>query len=203
VPHVTRKEVSSTSAAAAQAAADETGATAAISSEMAADVYGLEVLRGGVQDRDDNETRFMVLRRRTGREEGQGDGRVMEAATEATGMETGIEEGMQSPKQQTQKALLIFTVAHHSPGALAAALAVFQRHRLNLASINTRPSGLAPWNYYFIVEVEMGGDDDGAQGAEEVPGYGEEQDKLDGCLEELQGVAERVRRLGRWVVGGR
>ena len=157
---------------------------------MAAEVYGLEVLREGVQDRDDNETRFMVLRRRD-RQDHQG-GQEIKAETR---IEAG--SGKETTTQQKQKALLIFTVAHHSPGALAAALAVFQRHGLNLASINTRPSGLAPWNYYFIVEVEVG------VGTGLETDDGNESVNLAGCLEELQGVAERVRSLGRWVVGGR
>lgn len=49
----------STTAAAREAATDD--AAAAISSKLAAELYGLEVVREGIQDRSQNTTRFIVL----------------------------------------------------------------------------------------------------------------------------------------------
>lgn len=177
--HAERKEVSSTSKAAELAAADETGETAALSSAMAAGVYGLEVLREGVQDRSDNVTRFMVLRRRTGEEE------EVEKEVVLNGSARAATTGVETSSMPHSKALVLFTVDHTSAGALAEALAVFKRHELNLTSINTRPSGVAPWNYFFYVEVE------GREGYDE---------RLRGSLEELGALTKSARCLGSWLV---
>jgi prephenate dehydratase len=56
-----RQDVSSTSRAAQLVAEDET--SAAISSKLAAEEYGLDILREGIEDRKNNTTRFLVLRR--------------------------------------------------------------------------------------------------------------------------------------------
>jgi prephenate dehydratase len=192
--HATLIEVSSTSAAAEQAAADQTGATAALSSAMAAEVYGLDVLREGVQDRGDNVTRFMVLRRRRsssaeGDSVSSGETREGHSSTNGRLSEASkhIRDGQASDAEMTAKykALILFTVSHTSPGALAEALAIFKTHELNLTSINTRPSGAGPWNYFFYVEVE---------------GSAGQEDRLDWAMEELKKAVERRLCLGRWVV---
>lgn len=126
---VDRVDVSSTSRAAELAAADRTGATAAVAGEMAAGMFGLDVLARCIEDRDDNTTRFFVLRR-TGAEEG--------------------EEGGHS----RHKSLVSFTVPHRSPGALAGVLDVFRKYGLNLTSINSLPSLIQPFQYLFFVEFE-------------------------------------------------
>ncbi len=52
-----------TAGAAAKVAQDGDATQAAIASELAAEIYGLEVLRKNVQDSDDNVTRFVILSR--------------------------------------------------------------------------------------------------------------------------------------------
>ncbi|KAJ4423957.1 prephenate dehydratase [Gnomoniopsis sp. IMI 355080] len=127
-------DVSSTSKAAETASRDETGATAAIAGEIAAEMFGLDVLARSIEDRDDNTTRFFVLRRRgEGTDEGNGEG-------EADG--------------KGYKSLVSFTVPHRSPGALAGVLDVFRKHGLNLTSINSLPSLIQPFQYLFFVEFE-------------------------------------------------
>lgn len=129
-------DVSSTSKAAETASRDETGATAAIAGEIAAEMFGLDVLAPCIEDRDDNTTRFFVLRRR---ENGEGDGGG------------GDGEGMES---KGYKSLVSFTVPHRSPGALAGVLDVFRKFGLNLTSINSLPSLIQPFQYLFFVEFE-------------------------------------------------
>lgn len=61
LPQAEVVEVASTAEGAKQAAADETGTSAAIGSAAAARVYGLEVAAGAIQRNDANKTRFYVL----------------------------------------------------------------------------------------------------------------------------------------------
>ncbi|KAL5382780.1 hypothetical protein DPSP01_006339 [Paraphaeosphaeria sporulosa] len=128
---VERQDVSSTSRAAQIVAEDESGESAAVSSAFAAEVCGLGVLARGIEDRVDNTTRFLVIKRR-------GDGR-------ADGKDGAGGEW---------KTLVSFTVDHANPGSLAHSLAVFEKYELNLTSINTRPSGVENWNYIFFVELK-------------------------------------------------
>lgn len=171
LPHAEKKVVSSTSKAAELAAADETGETAAVCSVLAAEVYDLDILREEVQDRDDNATRFMVLRRRGVDQQS------------STGELNGDDDG--EGHAAKFKALVLFTVDHTSPGALADSLAIFKEHGLNLTSINTRPSGSGPWNYFFFVELE---------------GICGEEERLQASLKELEKMADSSRCLGSWEV---
>jgi chorismate mutase/prephenate dehydratase len=59
VPGAQLVQTTSTAAAAREALGDERGA--AIASTLAAELYGLEVLREGLHDRPENATRFFVL----------------------------------------------------------------------------------------------------------------------------------------------
>ncbi|KAK0673891.1 Prephenate dehydratase-domain-containing protein [Cercophora samala] len=134
LPGVETVEVSSTSRAAEMASEDRTGASAAVAGEMAGGEYGLEVLGREIEDREDNTTRFFVIRRRDGEEEegGRGKGKG--------------------------KNLVSFSVgSHDEPGALAEVLGCFKGRGLNLTSINSVPGlreGMRPFEYLFFVEFE-------------------------------------------------
>jgi prephenate dehydratase len=62
---------------------------------------------------------------------------------------------------------------------------VLSAQRLSLTSINTRPSGVANWDYVFFVEIR-GRWEEGRGGA------------VDKALEGLKGVCGTVRWLGSW-----
>ncbi|KAF1915324.1 Prephenate dehydratase-domain-containing protein [Ampelomyces quisqualis] len=142
---VERQDVSSTSRAAELVAADPFGGTAALSSHVAAKVFGLDVLAESINDHLGNTTRFLVIRRRDSALAPQ-------------------EDKHKNDKQDKWKSLLTFTVDHAHPGALAKCLTVFEKYALNLTSINTRPSGVENWNYVFFVEFDGRKEDDEAQG---------------------------------------
>ncbi|KAK3357648.1 Prephenate dehydratase-domain-containing protein [Lasiosphaeria hispida] len=127
-------DVSSTSRAAAMAAADASGTSAAIAGEIAGEANGLGVLARCIEDREDNVTRFFVIRREDDGEKGGGQG-----GEEYAGR---------------YKSLVSFTVPHRTPGALADVLDAFRRAELNLTSINSLPSLDAPFQYLFFVEFE-------------------------------------------------
>jgi len=127
-----RQDVSSTSRAAELVSQDTSGTSAAISSRIAADLNGLDVLAEGIEDNEGNSTRFFILRHQSS----------------VPGAETQDENA----EMERYKTLVSFTVEHGEAGALADCLAVFKKYSLNLTSINTRPSGEAAWHYIFFVE---------------------------------------------------
>ncbi|KAH6684475.1 Prephenate dehydratase-domain-containing protein [Halenospora varia] len=125
---IERIDVSSTSRAAEIVKEDTSGASAAIASSLAADIHGLDVLAKGIEDRDDNTTRFFVLRK-------------------------GVDEAARNSNAKS-KSLISFTIDHRSPGALAQVLDCFREYALNLTSINSRPTKVIPFQYIFFVEFE-------------------------------------------------
>ncbi|TLD34153.1 hypothetical protein PspLS_00353 [Pyricularia sp. CBS 133598] len=134
--HAELVDVSSTSRGAEMAAADASGVSAAVASEMAAAAMGLDVLARSIQDRGDNTTRFLVLRKGRPSVEREEASFAVAAAAAAT------------------KSLVSFTVPHRCPGALAEVLQCFQRRGLDLTSINSLPSLIRPFQYLFFVEFE-------------------------------------------------
>ncbi|KAL1793622.1 hypothetical protein ACET3X_008604 [Alternaria dauci] len=138
-----RHDVSSTSKAAEIASKDKSGESAALSSFIAAELFGLDVLAKEINDVKGNSTRFFVIRKRDDK-------------TPSTG---STEES--SLDGDNWKSLVTFTVEHSNLGALANCLTVFSSHGINLTSINTRPSGVRNWNYVFFVEFKGRKTEDG------------------------------------------
>ena len=157
-------DVSSTSRAAEMVKEDSTGNSAAISSEIAARVYGLDILARCIEDREDNTTRFFVLRK-------------------TTRPELRVPSKEPLAGQRRTKSLVSFTVPHREPGALADVLDCFRRKRLNLTSINSRPSLMEAFQYLFFAEIE--GHYDLDEGVRE-------------AFEGVKGVAQSCRWLGSW-----
>lgn len=169
-------DVSSTSKAAETASQDETGATAAIAGEIAAEMFGLDVLARCIEDRDDNTTRFFVLRRRRG---------TSGAKTGGDDLQQEKSREKDSGESKGHKSLVSFTVPHRSPGALAGVLDVFRKYGLNLTSINSLPSLIQPFQYLFFVEFE------GSR-------HHDPEGRVKSALEEVDKVAEGWRWLGSW-----
>lgn len=124
---IERIDVSSTSKAAEMASEDESGTSAAIASKLAATIHHLDILAQGIEDREDNTTRFFVLRKGVDEKEAQSD---------------------------STKTMISFMIDHSKPGALASVLNCFQMFSLNLTSINSRPTKVVPFQYVFFVEFE-------------------------------------------------
>lgn len=110
---------------------------AAIAGERAAEIYGLRVLKKGIEDYSTNSTRFLVVSKAPPKKPaGSGD--------------------RQAPKggvSRHSKTSLIFAVPH-TPGSLYNALEVFAREKINLTKIESRPTKERPWEYYFFVDFE-------------------------------------------------
>ena len=97
---------------------------AAIAGRAAATRYGLRVLAEGIEDRADNQTRFLAISRAPA---------VLPVGT-------------------TARTSLIFTTPN-DPGALVRALTPLAEHALNLTKLESRPTG-EPWTYRFFADVD-------------------------------------------------
>lgn len=215
-------DVSSTSRAAELARADASGESAAVSSAAAARTLGLDVLARDIEDRDDNTTRFFVLRRGGGGGGGGGDGdgdgdsdpewlverrrrrmeregRTYDKAAADPLQEKDVEEDdddaePKDPAYSRSKSLASFTVPHRHPGALADVLDCFRRARLNLTSIGSRPS---------LARAGYGADAGAFRYVFFVEFEGHRRDDPEGrvrrALDDVARVASSSRWLGSWV----
>lgn len=181
---VERRDVSSTSKAAEIVSADKSGESAALSSSVAAGVFGCDVLAEGVNDRVGNETRFLVIRRD---DDGDGGGSEIVEVESGSGEESVRGGSGKVEDERDFKTLITFTVDHANPGALAECLAAFARYGLNLTSINTRPSGVENWNYIFFVELK-------SRKGRSKNGDG----PVDKALKNLEGVCRALKWQGSW-----
>ncbi|MDA7951043.1 MAG: prephenate dehydratase [Pirellulaceae bacterium] len=116
-------EISST-AAAAQLAAEKKGA-AAIASHQAGLCYNLDIITNNIEDNPENKTRFAVIC-------------------------SEIQLGKKTKHDITSLMLEI----PHTPGALADITSIFKRNKLNLTWIESFPKVGTDSEYRFFIEIE-------------------------------------------------
>jgi prephenate dehydratase len=116
------------------AAKDRT--TAALGTALAAEIYGGTVLREGVEDRADNETRFVWLAR---------------ADTAGAGPPLRGPEGA-----QRRCSIVFWGPGAEHPGWLVRCLSEFARREINLTKIESRPRREQMGSYMFFADLDAG-----------------------------------------------
>jgi prephenate dehydratase len=129
---------------------------AALGTRLAADIYGGTVIRDGVQDRDDNVTRFVWLAR----------GAAADATTETNApTEGGAPGAANAPGPDLpplaaidgvgwKTSVVFWGPGADSPGWLVGCLNEFARREINLTKIESRPRRGAFGHYMFFVDLE-------------------------------------------------
>ncbi len=100
---------------------------AALASDLAADMYGLELIASSVESNKRNFTRFLIVE----------PGKTQEG--------TGI-------KETGNKASICFTLPHHV-GSLSQVLSVLAYYKINLSKIQSLPIVGKEWEYFFYLDV--------------------------------------------------
>jgi chorismate mutase/prephenate dehydratase len=109
---------------------------AAIASQEAAELYGLEAIERGIANQKDNYTRFVIV----------------------------AEKAAQYDARIPCKTSLIFATRHEK-GALSRCLNVLSGHGLNLTKLESRPRPNVPWEYLFYLDFEGNLQDAGVKSA--------------------------------------
>jgi prephenate dehydratase len=125
---------SSTAEAVRIVAADGRRAQAALGTELAARIYGGAVIRAGVEDREDNETRFVWLAR-------------ADADPGARAAIAALDGG------EWKTSLVFWGAGAERPGWLVRCLDEFARRDINLTKIESRPRREGLGSYMFFVEA--------------------------------------------------
>jgi len=124
-------EAASSTAAAAERVASSDEPWAAIGNQLAATTYGCVVLRSGIEDHDENETRFVFLAKKRERQD----------------------------LLEPYKTSIVCEIIKDQPGALLLILQEFAFRHINLTKIESRPSKRRLGDYVFIVDMEGKVDD--------------------------------------------
>lgn len=155
-PHIERVPFFDTAGAVAWVAEQKDPTLGAIAGYEASRVYDVDILKEGIENNPRNYTRFFII-----------------ARTET------------APIHSPNRAALVFSTQDR-PGALFDVLKVLADNGLNMKKLESRPIQGRPWNYMFLVAVDMP----------------EQQDILEGTVEKIKSTAGDVRVLGRYYSHG-
>jgi prephenate dehydratase len=142
--HVRVLPASSTAEAVREVVEDARPGRAALGTTLAAEIYGGTLLREGVQDRDDNETRFVWL------------ARPVEGAPTPTPLRGAHDDGSDGGGKWWKTSLVFWGPGADSPGWLVRCLDEFARREINLTKIESRPRRERLGHYMFFVDLEGG-----------------------------------------------
>lgn len=124
-PHIRLVESEDTAKSAADIAAGGQMHVGAIASELAAELFGLEILQPSIETHKQNFTRFLIL-----------------------------DDQIEVAKQDIDKSSICFTLPHKA-GRLSQVLSIFAFYDLNLTKIQSLPIPGREWQYFFYVDLKF------------------------------------------------
>lgn len=124
-PHIKFVEASDTASSAARIVQENLRDIGGIGSELAAEIYGLDILAGGIETNPRNYTRFLIVSPDKCKEEWE---------------------------EEPDKASLCFTLPH-KVGALSHVLATLAFYGIDLTKIQSLPIIGKEWEYLFYIDV--------------------------------------------------
>jgi prephenate dehydratase len=124
----------SSTADAVRLVAEHDGPWAAVANRLAAERYGCRVLRAGIEDVADNETRFVWLAR--------------------VGTPAGAPWSPDPEVGPWKTAIVFWGVGSDAPGWLVACLSEFASRDVNLTRIESRPRKQGLGRYMFFLDIE-------------------------------------------------
>jgi prephenate dehydratase len=167
---------SSTAEAVRSVLAEGDPATAALGTELAARIYGGTVLRADVQDRADNETRFVWLAR-------------------AESVDIELPRRPELELGGWRCSIVFWGPGTDHPGWLVRCLDEFAKRAINLTKIESRPRRQELGSYMFFLDL-AGSEDDGPV-AEALAGLRERCDQVR-VLGSYRGAASSGGRASAW-----
>ena len=124
-PHIKLVEYDDTAKAASDIARDKLMGVGAIASELASEMFGLDILFGSIETHKQNFTRFLI-----------------------------VDKGLNVATEDINKASICFTLPHKS-GRLSQVLSIFAFYDLNLTKIQSLPLVGKEWQYFFYVDLKF------------------------------------------------
>jgi prephenate dehydratase len=124
-PWIRLVESEDTAKSAAEVAAEGLMGVGAVASELAAELYGLEILAESIETYKQNFTRFLIL-----------------------------DDSIQVDKSKVNKSSMCFTLSH-TPGSLAHVLTILSFYGMNLTRIQSLPIPGQEWQYFFYVDIKF------------------------------------------------
>lgn len=128
LPGIECEHTSSTAEGARIVAENPGKGWAAIGTRLAAQKFGLRILRENIMDHANNYTRFLLIGR----------------------------SPVKTKSDEPHKTSIVITLPEDYPGALHQVLSAFAWRRLNLSRIESRPTKQKLGSYYFVIDVEAG-----------------------------------------------
>ncbi len=127
--HIKAIESDDTASSAKRVGEEKIQGRAAICSELAAQIYGLNILEKGIETNKKNFTRFLII------------------------ADPWIAEDLNKNKK-LNKSSLVFTLPHEE-GSLAQVLSILSYYKLNLTKIQSLPIIGHEWEYQFYVNLKF------------------------------------------------